>query len=121
MAEKEKPKLGRPPREFTDVEIAKIEQMALDNCHTETIARTLGTTDETIKEHFSPLLKQKRAEGRALLRRSQREKAVIGKDTGMLCFLGKNELEQTDKQTITHTFDWRSLTKDGSDSTANQG
>lgn len=94
---------GKPKIMWTDEQIAQIEQMALDNCHTETIARALGTTDETIKSHFSPLLKQKRAEGRALLRRSQRDKAVEGKDTGMLCFLGKNELEQTDKRQYEHT------------------
>ena len=93
---------GKPKIMWTDEQIKQIEQMALDNCHVETIARTLGTTDETIKAHFSPLIKQKRAEGRALLRRSQRDKAVISKDTGMLCFLGKNELEQTDKQEHKH-------------------
>ena len=96
-------KAGRPKKQWTDEEMAKIEQMALDNCHTETIARVLETTSDTINKHFSKFLRKKKAEGRALLRRAQRTKALIGLDTGMLCFLGKNELGQTDKQHYEHS------------------
>lgn len=95
---------GRPKRIFTDEEKANIEQMALDNCHVDTIALALSIPKQTLVDNFRSFISQKRAEGRTKLRRAQREKALIGKDTGMLCFLGKNELEQTDKQTQTLTI-----------------
>jgi len=93
-------KVGRPKRIWTDEQKVKIEQMALDNCHMDTIALALDVPLQTLTDHFRGYIRQKRAEGRTTLRRAQREKALIGKDTGMLCFLGKNELGQTDKQDI---------------------
>jgi len=93
---------GKPKIIWTEEQIDQIKQMALDNCHTETIARSLGTTSDTIKAHFSKLLKRKRAEGRAILRRSQHEMAL--KQPVMAIWLGKQELEQTDRQDHKHTL-----------------
>ena len=105
MAKKPKEKkkaVGRPKVKFTKTQKAKIKQMALDNCHMDTIAQALNIPKQTLVDNFRTFIVQKRAEGRTMLRRAQREKALIGKDTGMLCFLGKNELGQSDKQEIKH-------------------
>lgn len=93
---------GRPERKFSDEQVQQITQMALDNCHFDTIALALNIPVSTLKRHYERVIKQKRAEGRTILRRSQHEKAIIGKDTAMLCFLGKNELGQSDKQEFKH-------------------
>ena len=86
---------GRPKREFTIEENAQIEQMALDNCHIDTIAMALGIVKNTLVRHFGPFIKQKRAKGRTDLRRTQRKLAEA--NPAMAIFLGKNELNQTDK------------------------
>ncbi len=93
-------KKTRPLRKFSEEQLQSIEQMALDNCHVDTIAMALDIPKQTLVRRFGTYITQKRAEGRTLLRRAQREKALIGKDTGMLCFLGKNELGQTDKKGV---------------------
>ncbi len=90
-------KVGRPKRGFSDEEKAKIEQMAEDNCHMDTIALALGIPLQTLTDNFRGFISQKRAEGRTILRRAQRVKAIDSHDTGMLCFLGKNDLKQSDK------------------------
>lgn len=95
-----KKKTTKPLRKFTDEQRQSIEQMALDNCHVDTIAMALKIPKETLVRRFGMFITQKRAEGRTMLRRAQREKALTGRDTGMLCFLGKNELGQTDKKGI---------------------
>lgn len=94
---------GRPKRVFTDEEKALIDELALINCKDYTIANIIGCDSETLKAHFSERLIQKRAQFKADLRRGQHTKAVTDKDTGMLCFLGKNELEQSDKREIEHS------------------
>lgn len=98
----EKPKHvgGRPKRVFSDEQEEQISQMALDNCHLDTIALALCIPLETLRRRFGAFISEKRAFGRTELRRAQREKALIGKDTGMLCFLGKNELGQADRKEI---------------------
>lgn len=97
---KTKKKQTKPLRKFSKKQTDSIEQMALDNCHVDTIAMALEIPKQTLVRRFGTYITQKRAEGRTILRRAQREKAIIGKDTGMLCFLGKNELGQTDKKGI---------------------
>lgn len=93
-------KKTKPLRKFTDAQRQSIEQMALDNCHVDTIAMALDIPKQTLVRRFGTFITQKRAEGRTLLRRAQREKAIDGHDTGMLCFLGKNELKQSDQKDI---------------------
>ena len=93
---------GRPKKVFTEEQKKSIEQMALDNCYTRTIAEALGESQDTIKRHFASLLQKKRAEGKVALRRQQRKLAV--NNVAMAIFLGKNELDQTDKQERKHTL-----------------
>lgn len=87
-------KPGRRKRKFTLEEKVMIKQMALDNCHLDTIALALGIPKQTLADNFRSFIRQKRAEGRCDLRRTQR---VLSKThTAMAIFLGKNELEQKD-------------------------
>jgi len=92
--------MARPKKEFTDLQIKKIARYALAGCQNNTIATLMDVPVNTLTRHFGKLLTKKRAERKYKLRKAQYDKAVITKDTGMLCFLGKNELEQTDSKDI---------------------
>lgn len=94
------PRVGRPNNQYSPEIIAKIEQYALNNSKAETIARGLNIPVNTLKRNFGRLMRQKRAEGKLLLKANQIELAK--KYPAMAIFLGKNDLGQTDKQDI-HT------------------
>lgn len=91
-------KVGRPKRVFTVAQIAKIDELALLNCKDYTIANIIGCKVDVLKAHFGKRLIQKRAEWRATLRRNQQKMAE--NQAAMAIFLGKNDLEQTDKKQI---------------------
>ncbi len=91
---------GRPKRVFTDNDMVLIEQYAHNNCHNNTIAIALNMPVNTLTRHFGKKLKLWRAQGKIELRQYQRDLAV--KYPSMAQFLGKNELNQTDKQVISH-------------------
>lgn len=93
-------KVGRPKRIWTDEQRAKIDQMALDNCHMDTIALALDVPKESLVRDFGTIIRQKRAEGRTALRRAQRKQINT---PAMAIFLGKNELGQSDRQDIKHS------------------
>lgn len=99
--QEKKRKPGRPRREFTTEEIAKIEQMALDNCHLDTIAMALSIPKQTLVDNYRTFIEQKRAFGRTGLRRIQHKQAVT--NPVMAIFLGKNELDQSDKKEVAHS------------------
>ena len=79
-----------------------IAQMALDGAKNTDIADRLGVDEGTIRKGYSEILRKKRAERRMNLRRKQYEKAIRG-DTVMLVWLGKNDLDQSDKQETKHS------------------
>lgn len=87
---------GRPKKIFTAEQITQIEEMAFCGCKTETIASATGIKEDTLRRHYAPKMIQKRAEGKIALKKVQHERALAG-DSTMLVWLGKNELEQTDK------------------------
>lgn len=89
---------GRPKRVFTEDEKAKIEQMALNNCHFETISIALEIPVNTLKRHYGRFIRQKRAEGRTIKMQQQ----YNDKSPTMLIWWGKQHLDQTDKQVIEH-------------------
>ena len=92
-------RVGRPAREYTDEELAKIEQCGLAGCQTETIARLTGIPEKTLRSNFDGFLKEKRAERKLMLRLNQNKLAKDCNPT-MLIFLGKNYLGQTDKHGV---------------------
>lgn len=97
---KEKHAGGRPRYEFTEEQIAKMDEMALMNCNNHTIAVVLGVEDETLIDQFIGRITQKRGEHRFNLRKNQAK--ISESNPAMAIFLGKNVLEQTDKQEVVH-------------------
>ena len=89
---------GRPLRVITDEEIAQITDAALNNCHLDTIAIALDIPLTTLKRRFGPFIRRLRAQGRIRLRNNQVKLSKVSAD--MCKFLGKNELNQTDKQVL---------------------
>ena len=113
-----KPKLGRPKKKFSVSLIKKIEYAAFCQSKDYTISEAYGIDDKTFKAHFSERCSQKRAEGKLWLQRKQHGQADKS-NIAMLCFLGKNYLEQADKQELTHNvgediLDFMKWLKDGS-------
>lgn len=74
--------------------------MAFDQCKDTTIAETIGMDVKTFQNNYSKETRQKRAEGKARIYRLQMQAAEDGNPT-MLIWLGKQHLEQTDKQDVT--------------------
>ncbi len=91
--------MARPKRQFSDEELQKIDEMAQNNCHMDTIALALDIPLTTLVRRFGREIKQKRALGRTELRQTQVKLSKT--QAAMAIFLGKNELNQTDKQEIT--------------------
>lgn len=89
---------GRPKRVFKQEQVQEIERLALMNCNTNTIAVVLDIPFKTLERHFAKKLRHCRAKWKANLRDNQEKLSKTSAD--MAKFLGKNELNQTDKQVI---------------------
>lgn len=89
---------GRPTVEYTAKQKQKIEECALMNCHTSTIATLTGIPETSLRRDFGEVIRLKRAEHKILLRKIQFSRAKNDKSPAMAMFLGKNVLEQDDKQ-----------------------
>lgn len=85
--------MGRRKKEVDEAILAElIVQGATDR----EIGDILGINHTTVTNRFSPIIKKKRAERRIALRKAQYDNAIAGNAT-LLIWLGKQELEQTDK------------------------
>ncbi len=74
--------------------------MAKDQCKHTTIAGALGISRDHLRQHYLQRLHKKGCEGRVELHADQRK--MQKKQPSIAIFRGKNYLEQTDKQEITH-------------------
>ena len=92
--------MARPKRVWTDEQKQLIDEYARNNCHIDTIALALGVPKESLVRSFGTIISQKRAQGRIELRQAQRKQINT---PAMAIFLGKNELNQSDKQDINHS------------------
>lgn len=107
--------MARPRKE---IDFKEFENLCAMQCTEIEICEWFGITDKTLarllKEHygksFSEVFKQKRTKGLISLRRSQFQLAQT--NPAMAIFLGKNYLNQTDKQDIQVT-DGVKIIKDG--------
>lgn len=84
------------PRPKAQIDENEVALLAYEGASNRDIAALLGVDHQTIANRFSPLLGKKRAERRLALRQMQWAKAEAG-DSTMLIWLGKNELDQTDR------------------------
>lgn len=92
-------KKGRP-FEITDDLKHQVESLAAMGASNESIADFLGMDNDTLLKHFSEILKNGKARVSNRLRMMQLKKAYSG-NTGMLIWLGKQMLGQSEKKTIT--------------------
>ncbi len=83
---------------FTDEQIQEIERLALINCNSNTIAEATGIAVTTLNRRFGRKLRHWWAKYRVNLRQGQEDLRAVSPQLAI--FLGKNELNQTDKQTI---------------------
>jgi DNA-binding CsgD family transcriptional regulator len=88
--------MGRPK---ADIDEARVAELALDGARNSEIAAILDIDAKTVENRFSRLLTKKRAERKIDIRKYQMEQAKAG-NPAMLIWLGKNELDQTDKATL---------------------
>jgi len=79
------------------IDTKQVETLARMQCSLREIAAVVGCDEKTIRNRFHDLVESQRDVGRVGLRRKQYEIAMEG-NTGMLVWLGKNELGQADKQ-----------------------
>lgn len=100
---------GRPK---LNIDFKTLEKLCSIQCTAEEIAGyfdvSIDTLDRRIKEeygiNFAEYFAQNKSKGKISLRRSQYQAAING-NTTMLVWLGKNWLNQTDKQEISHQGD----------------
>lgn len=91
--------VGRPKRKFTDAQIKRMGDLALEGCQNNTIATLMDIPKETLVVNFGQLLTKKRCQRKLNLRRWQNKSAKSGIPS-LLIFLGKNDLGQADKQEV---------------------
>lgn len=94
---------------FTDEQMQEIERLALLNCNSNTIAEATGIALTTLRRRFGKQLKHWWAIYRTNLRQSQDKLKETSSD--MSKFLGKNVLEQKDKQEIITEFKAKEMTE----------
>jgi len=88
------------PAHKREIDEAEVIKYALAGCYDKTIARLTGIPESTLKRRCGALISKKRAERKYNIRKAQND-AIAQGNTALLIFLGKNELDQTDKQVIT--------------------
>lgn len=80
----------------------QVQKLASIGCTNKEIADILGCSHDTLTRRFSEDLETGRSQGKASLRRKQYELAMSG-NAAMLIWLGKQVLNQSEKQEITQT------------------
>lgn len=87
-----------PP--LANIDETKVADLAFKGASNREIAAMLGVDEGTIRNRCSAILTKRRAERRIALKSAQFAAALDGNPT-MLIWLGKNELDQTDKPAST--------------------
>jgi hypothetical protein len=114
--------MARPKIEITDEDWIKIDKMAGIFCTGEEIANIMGFSYDTLERRVkethgiscADYIRQKSDRGRMSLRRKQYEVAGSG-NVSMLIWLGKQFLNQSDKQDQSVTIDKKKLIIDMGD------
>ena len=99
MGEKEKKPMGRP---VVQIDLEMVEDLAENGCKQETIADLMGFSINLFRTHkdLKRCYKKAVADRKAKLRFWQTQRAKAG-DTGMLIWLGKQELGQREPKNET--------------------
>lgn len=91
--------MGRPLADIDEEEVVRLASRGAKNAE---LAAYFGVDEETISRRFAKILTKTRSIRRMHLRGVQTDKA-LGGDTTMLIWLGKNDLDQTDKVEQQHS------------------
>lgn len=102
--------MGTAGRKPAQVDWSVVDNLLAAGCPGTEVASHLGIHPTTLYRHceeehkvnFTVYSQQKRAKGDALLRVAQFDEAVRERDRGLLIWLGKNRLGQSDKQEVEH-------------------
>jgi len=89
---------GRKKKDITEKQVLALASI---NCSYEEMALILGCTEKTLSNRFYQVIQKGRAQMKSSLKRKQYTVA-IGGNTTMLIWLGKNNLDQKDKQDVEH-------------------
>ncbi len=100
-------KSGRKP---SVIDWEKVDNLLISGCQGTEVAAHFGVHAETLyrrcekdkKVGFAAYSQQKRSSGNCLIRAAQFDEAVRKRDRGMLIWLGKNRLGQSDKAEVAH-------------------
>lgn len=105
------PPSNRPNhRPKLEIDWAEVDKMLAAHCTGSEIAAHFGMHPDTLYKRceqefrvtFTAYSQEKKSHGKALLRLKQYSEAMKG-DRGMLIWLGKNLLKQSDKQDVSHS------------------
>lgn len=96
-------KRGRPHKQ-PQIPVRKIADLAAIGCTVNEIANLCELSKDTVERNYAALIDKGRGEGKERLRRMQWKSAERG-NTGMQIWLGKQILDQRDKQEIIETSD----------------
>lgn len=90
---------------FKNIDMEKVKKLASIFCTVEEIAFVMGVSVNTIDRRCKEVLKEGRAIGRTSIKRMQFKRGVQDGNIGMLIWLGKQHLEQSDKNHLeSHSF-----------------
>jgi len=92
----------KPGPKLLDIDPKKVEALASYGCTNTEIASFFGCDKSTITKRFSINVTKGKESGKIRLRQKQFETAMKG-NVAMLIWLGKQTLEQSDKQDIEHS------------------
>ena len=88
------------PKKY-DIDTDQVEKLAGYGCTNTEIAKFFGCDESLIRKSYSEYLTKGREKGKIRLRQLQWRSAESG-NTTMLIWLGKQLLDQTDKQEVEH-------------------
>ena len=88
------------PKKY-NIDTTEVEKLAGYGCTNIEIANFFGCSSDLIEKSYSEFIRKGRADLKKRLRKAQIDTAVAGNPT-MLVWLGKQMLNQTDRQEIEH-------------------
>jgi hypothetical protein len=94
---------GRPERKFTPEQRKEVETLARKGCKTLTISSITGIPETTLRRQFGEVMTKQRALHKMDIRDAQNGLLEDGNPT-MAIWLGKQQLEQTDKSVVEQTM-----------------
>ena len=97
-------------RKSASIDWEFVDNLLIAGCTGTDIASHIGIHPDTLYNHcekenktnFSAYSQEKRCKGNNLIRAAQFDEAVRKRDRGMLIWLGKNRLSQSDRDEISH-------------------